>query len=60
MKNAKKRSIAEKIAGNTHTSTRRVLNDTLPYLKFIFKHKKGQDIIDELKLDDEEVEWLVS
>ncbi len=60
MKNAKKISIAEKIAENTHASTKRVLNDTLPYLKFIFKHKKGEDMIDELKLDDEEVEWLVS
>ncbi len=60
MRNAKKVSIAEKIAENTHTSKRRVLKDTLPYLRFIFKRKKGQDIIDELKLDDEEVDWLVS
>jgi replication factor C large subunit len=60
MRNTRKISIAEKIAENTHTSTKRVLKDTLPYLKSIFKHKKGQDIIDELKLDDEEVEWLVS
>jgi len=60
MRNTRKISIAEKIAENTHTSTKRVLKDTLPYLKLIFKHKKGQDIIDELKLDDEEVEWLIS
>ncbi|MDP2909130.1 MAG: replication factor C large subunit [Nanoarchaeota archaeon] len=60
MRNAKKKSIAEKIARNTHTSTRRVLRDTLPYLEFIFKKRKGGDIIEELGLDEEEVEWLSS
>jgi len=59
MMNAKKLSIAEKIAENTHVSTRRALNSTLPYLRPVFRHKKGGDIIDELKLNDEEVEWLM-
>lgn len=58
MKNAKRNAIAEKIAKKTHASTKRVLDDTLPYLKFIFKKKKGQDIIDELELSEEEVGWL--
>lgn len=60
MRYGKRKAIAEKIAKNTHTSTKRVLNDTLPYLKFIFKKKKGEDIIDELELTDDEVDWLVS
>lgn len=60
MKHAKRKAVAEKIAKNTRTSTRRVLNDTLPYLKFIFKKRKGEDIIKELELSDDEVAWLSS
>ena len=60
MKNAKRNAIAEKIASKTHSSTKRVLADTLPYLKFIFKKRKGEDMIDELELDDDEVDWLSS
>jgi len=58
MKYGKRKAIAEKIAIATHTSTKRALNDTLPYLKFIFKKRKGEDIIDELELNEEEVNWL--
>jgi len=60
MRNAKRNSIAEKIAKKTHSSTKRVLKDTLPYLKFIFQKKKGEDIIEELELNDDEVDWLSS
>ena len=60
MRNAKRKAIAEKIAQNTHTSTKRVICDTLPYLKFIFKKRKGEDIIEELELSEDEVAWLSS
>lgn len=60
MKNAKRKAIAEKIAKKTHCSTKRVIADTLPYLRFIFKKKKGQEIIDELELSEDEVAWLSS
>jgi len=60
IKNAKRNAIAEKIAKRTHTSTKRVITDTLPYLKFVFKKRKGEDIIDELELTEDEVGWLSS
>ncbi len=58
MKYGKRKAIAEKIAQNTHSSTRRILHDTLPYLRFIFKKGKGERIINELELSEDEVEWL--
>ncbi len=60
MKNMKKKAIAGKIAQRTHTSTKRALQDTLPYLKEIFKNSKtaGNVLADELELEKEEVEWL--
>ncbi len=60
MKYQKRKSIASKIAGKTHTSSRRALQDTLPYLTVIFKKNKkiaGQ-IAQEFELDKDEVEWL--
>ena len=59
-KNLKKKSIAERIGEKTHTSTKRALQDTLPYLKPIFKyHKKEADkLAAYLDLDSEQVEWL--
>lgn len=60
MRNAKRNVIAEKIARKTHTSTKRVVKDTLPYLKFIFKKRKGENIIKELELNEDEVAWLSS
>lgn len=55
----KRRSIAEKIAKKTHTSSKRVIQDSLPYLGVLFKKNKGGDIAEELGLSDEEVEWLI-
>ena len=59
-RNAKKKAIAEKIGDKTHTSTKRALQDTLPYMKPIFKKNKKQAemITNYLDLDKEQVEWL--
>jgi replication factor C large subunit len=59
-KNMKKKAISEKIGEKTHTSTKRALQDTLPYLKPIFKHhkKEAEKLTHYLDLDDEQVEWL--
>ncbi|MBW2991117.1 replication factor C large subunit [Candidatus Woesearchaeota archaeon] len=59
-RNAKKRAIAEKIGDKTHTSTKRALQDTLPYMKPIYKKNKKQaeQITHYLDLDKEQVEWM--
>ena len=59
-RNAKKKAIAEKIGYKTHTSTKRALQDTLPYLKPVFKNNKqeAEQISNCLELDKEQVEWL--
>ena len=57
---AKRKTIASKIAGKTHTSTSDALQNTLPYLQVIFqKNKKlSEEIAQEMDFDSEEVEWL--
>jgi replication factor C large subunit len=55
MRNAKRNSIADKLAAITHTSKKRAIKDTFPYLKPILHNPK---IIHELNLDDEEIFWL--
>ncbi|MBU1632282.1 MAG: replication factor C large subunit [Nanoarchaeota archaeon] len=57
MKNAKKKDIAIKLAARTHTSTK-VATEQIPYLQTIFRNKRGEGIAEELKLNEEEVEWL--
>ncbi|MCX8147327.1 MAG: replication factor C large subunit, partial [Candidatus Woesearchaeota archaeon] len=56
----RRKAIAEKIAEKTHTSTKRALQDTLPYIQQIFKKNKhmGKSIADDLELSEEEAEWL--
>jgi len=54
MKNAKKKTIAEKIAGTTHTSIKDVMNH-FAYYKTILKN---EDLKKELKLDEEEIEYI--
>jgi len=56
MKYAKRNSIAEKIAQKTHCSSAKSLSSFLPYLQP--KTETGQQIIKELELDEEEIEWL--
>jgi replication factor C large subunit len=59
-KNAKRKSIAEKIALKTHTSSKRVVNDTLPYLKIVFKKNKEEAnrLAEYFELDKEELAYL--
>jgi replication factor C large subunit len=59
-RNLKKKAIAEKIADKTHTSKKRALQDTLPYIRPIFKkNKKEADKLTRyLNLDNEQVEWM--
>jgi replication factor C large subunit len=59
-RNMKKKAIARKIAINTHTSTRQAVK-LIPYFQIIFKKNRDltQKMSEELKLDEEEVEWLV-
>ena len=52
---AKKKSISEKIAEVTHTSKKRALRDTFPYLKNILSQEA---IKNELELSDDEITWL--
>ena len=60
MKYQKRKAIAAKIAEKTHTSCSRVLKDTFPYLKTIFKKNKklGEEIAEDLELEKEELAWL--
>jgi replication factor C large subunit len=58
-KSMKKKAIAEKIALNTHTSSKQVLK-SMPYFQIMFKKNKelATKIADELDLDKEELVWL--
>lgn len=53
----KKKGIAAKLAKATHTSTKAALQQ-VPYLQIIFRRTGGEEISKELKLEEEEVEWL--
>lgn len=53
----RRKSIAEKIAEKTHTSTAKVVQ-SFAYFKEMIKNSSGKKIADELSLDEEEVEWL--
>ena len=60
-RNAKKKAIAEKIASKTHSSKKEILKSTMPYLPVMFKNgEMRNNIIKELDLVEEEVEWLKS
>lgn len=55
MRYAKKKAIAEKIASKTHNSIKQTIKE-IPYFKNIIKD--NEDLIDELELNEEEVDWL--
>jgi replication factor C large subunit len=59
-KNLKRKAISEKIGEKTHTGTKRALQDTLPYLRPIYKKnkKEADKLTHYLDLDSEQVEWL--
>ena len=53
----KKKHIAAKLAKATHTSAKVALHQ-IPYLQVIFRNNAGERISQELRLEEEEVEWL--
>lgn len=59
-KSFKKKAIAGKIAEKTHTSTKRALQSSLPYLQVAFKKDKNfrANLIKELDLSKDEIEWM--
>ena len=60
MKYAKRKEIAQKIAEHTHSSKKRVIQDTLPYIREIVRNSKklGEQIAEELGLEKDEIAWL--
>ena len=57
-KNAKRKTIASKLALHTHTSAKKAFHE-ISYIKALSKDKKLiNKIAGELKLEKEEVEWL--
>ncbi|MFH1972422.1 MAG: replication factor C large subunit [archaeon] len=55
IRNAKKKAISEKIAFVTHTSKKRALQDTYPYIKNLLHNK---EISAELNLGEDEISWI--
>jgi len=59
MKYQKRKGIAEKIALHTHTSSKRVIKDVIPYFRVMCKNKEyANKFSEEFELEKEEVEWL--
>jgi len=59
MKYMKRNAIAEKIGVHTHTSSKRIIQDVMPYLKVMCKDKGFCDRLqEEFELEKEEIEWL--
>jgi replication factor C large subunit len=56
----RRKQIAQKLGQATHCSTKKALQDTLPYVHRLYqqKHPSAEMITEELKLDEEELEWL--
>jgi len=58
----KRMAICEKIADKTHSSKKDVVKSTYPYFKALFQEGKDRqmisNIIDELELDSEEIDYL--
>ncbi len=59
-KYARRKQIAQKLAAATHSSMKKALQETLPYVQKLYqlKHPNTEAITEELKLDEEELEWL--
>ncbi len=57
---AKRKSIAEKISLKTHSSIKKVIQSTLPFLQQAIKNNKdfANKLSEELEFDEEELEWL--
>ncbi len=59
-KYARRKRVAEKLAKATHCSKKKALQESLPYIHRLYqqKHPSVGAISEELKLDEEELEWL--
>ncbi|RME52626.1 replication factor C large subunit [Candidatus Woesearchaeota archaeon] len=60
-KNFKKQAIASKLADATHTSTKRALQETLPYFRLTYQHAthaEKKHLADNLDITPEEQAWL--
>ena len=55
-KNAKKISIAQKIALQTHTSVKRARKESLPYIKYFLKNNPS--LAESMDLTKEELNWI--
>lgn len=58
LRNSKRRSVAEKVGARTHCSSKRAFADVVPYLKVVFENGCGQEMANDLRLNEEELEWL--
>jgi replication factor C large subunit len=60
IRNAKRNAVAIKIAQKTHTSKRRVIQDTLPYIRPLFKSNKetAAKLAEEFDLDKDELAYM--
>ena len=60
MKYMKRKAIAEKIADKTHISTRKAIQDMVPFVKAIFERRgrQAESLSSYFGFDMEEVEWL--
>ena len=60
MKYQKRKAICQKIAEKTHSSVKRALQDSFPYIHHMIRVNKavGDQLIEEFDLDEGEVEWL--
>jgi replication factor C large subunit len=61
MKYNKRKNIAQKLAGATHSSTRTTIQHTLPWLQVVAKNQPEQakQLAEELDLDEEDVVWMM-
>ncbi len=59
-KNFKRKKLAEGLAPHLHTSTKRIRQDVLPYLKITYKNDKklGKALLEQYGLEEEAIEWL--
>lgn len=56
----KRKSICQKIADKTHSSTKKVIKDSFPFIHAMIRNNKplAESLIHEFDLDQGEVEWL--
>ncbi len=56
----RRKSISQKLGEATHCSVKKALQESLPYVHKLYqqKHPSTETITEELKLDEEELEWL--